>query len=55
MRRTVPNWLTVMLVLLVIAILVGIFMFGGRRQEQKMPEGFKPTPPRFKEAPVQRR
>ncbi|GEM_PF-3200156 len=55
MKRTVPTWLAIALILLVIAVVAGIFMLGGRTQTQKMPEGFKPKPPMFKEAPTQKR
>ncbi len=55
MKQTVPTWLAIALILLVIAVVAGIFMLGGRTKTQKMPEGFKPKPPMFKEAPTQKR
>ncbi|MCS7265609.1 MAG: hypothetical protein NZ805_12335 [Armatimonadetes bacterium] len=51
MRQTIPNWLAVLVILLVVAIVAGIFVLTGRQQVQKAPEGFKPGPPMFKEAP----
>ncbi|MCX7969298.1 MAG: hypothetical protein N3B10_12565 [Armatimonadetes bacterium] len=51
MKKTVPNWLAIVVILLVIAIIAGIFMLGGRQQSQQAPEGFKPRPPMFKEVP----
>ncbi|MFN4180693.1 MAG: hypothetical protein ACK4I8_10300 [Armatimonadota bacterium] len=55
MQRSVPTWLAVVLIAVTIGLVIAMFMFSGRQQGQKMPEGFKPSPPMFKEAPVQKR
>lgn len=54
MKQTVPNWLAIVMILLVIAIVAGIFVLSGRQQGQMASEGFKPTPPMFKKAPIQK-
>jgi len=47
--------LAVVVIVAVIVVAAVIFAFVGRPKEQKMPEGFKPAPPMFKEAPSGKR
>jgi len=55
MRKSVPTWLAVVVIVAVIVVAAVIFALAGRPKEQKMPEGFKPAPPMFKEAPSGKR
>ncbi len=54
MRRPVPTWLAVLLIAIMIVGVVVIFALSGQRRGEEMPKGFKPSPPMFKEAPIQK-
>ena len=55
MKQQVPTWLAVIVIVLVLAIVIGIFWFGGRQRSEQIPAGFKPQPPQFKAAPTEKR
>lgn len=55
MKKPVPNWLAVLVILAVIAIVAGVYVLSGRQRSQEVPEGFKPKPPMFKAAPAEKR